>query len=1053
MWKFFPTLKQIRIIWILVLSLAGPALPAQIDWELPALEIREHDGLPSTYIRDVIEDKHGFIWIATYAGIVRFDGYQLTPLQDSILPQSEFNDILYDEQRDLLWIGNSYGLFSYHLPTEQVRRYKTVENLGENQIQHLALSADAGLWIGTRNRLAHLPSGADSLITIELNDPDRGLPVTDIKCILPDPARQNRLWLSTDVGMLCYYMDSGHVQYCADMIDVDHLRHVNTMAVNPSSGYIYFGISSIRNNPNDYNYIVLDSRRDEVVDAILIDPLWENRNISFLRDSIALLSGSSGFAYYHERSKQLGTVHRNEAGDPIGYRGYFVDSRDNVWSGSTEGIRMYRTATTPGKSYYYEADFPGWYHVVTSCYYDQEEGSLYLGVFGGEGLYRFDLSQRSWHIYPYLSPDGRQLKTDFTGVGRGANGEISVLGNGGYYQLNEDGGIEKTQAPFPGRHMWLNGFWDTQQRLLGTTSRGVVTTAANDYQLEDITEQVYYCEANTGEEIYWEDSRGNVWIGGLCGGFNQIDGRSGQVHSFASPELSSGSIISGISEWDGFVWAQTGEGDIYVVDVRKPDLGIIENIPLREWVDNRRIDLVNSESFEAELFIGGVFDRQGRFWFLCAQGIYCFDRANGRLELFDESVGITVKDPQMNVFVGNQGVCLADGTIAFTTRKGICWFDPVRLSNRIDLAKPYIRAVNINNELAVADTAGLFKRAYRLGPRENFVGFDFSALAFDHPGDVRFRYKLAGVDKEWKDPGDRRFISYSQLKGGEYTFQLQAANAAGVWSEEEARIQLRIDKFWYQRTWAKGLFLIVFVVGILAIYFSRLRRAIEREQLKIQYERELTEIKMQALTAQMNPHFIFNSLNSIDFYIIKNDTRKASQYLNRFSRLMRLILKNSRANYVALKDDLEALKLYLEIEALRFSHRFRYELVLDDNIDQDFLKIPPMLVQPYVENSIWHGLLHKRDDGCIRIHYTFDEEREVLRCTVTDNGIGRERSIELKQSSNGKKERKSFGMNITKNKIEAMKFLHGIDASVSITDLYNDAQEGSGTQVELIIPV
>ncbi|MEM8906876.1 MAG: histidine kinase, partial [Bacteroidota bacterium] len=166
---------------------------------------------------------------------------------------------------------------------------------------------------------------------------------------------------------------------------------------------------------------------------------------------------------------------------------------------------------------------------------------------------------------------------------------------------------------------------------------------------------------------------------------------------------------------------------------------------------------------------------------------------------------------------------------------------------------------------------------------------------------------------------------------------------------------MQIARFWYQTAWAKGLGLASVIFGILFTYFSRLNRAIEKEHLKTAYERDLAELKMQALTAQMNPHFIFNSLNSIDFYIIKNNTRNASQYLNRFSRLMRLILKNSRSNYVSLKDDLDALQLYLEIEALRFNHQFQHEINIDSTIDQDYIKVPPMLIQPYVENAIWHG--------------------------------------------------------------------------------------------------
>jgi LytS/YehU family sensor histidine kinase len=152
---------------------------------------------------------------------------------------------------------------------------------------------------------------------------------------------------------------------------------------------------------------------------------------------------------------------------------------------------------------------------------------------------------------------------------------------------------------------------------------------------------------------------------------------------------------------------------------------------------------------------------------------------------------------------------------------------------------------------------------------------------------------------------------------------------------------------------------------------------------------------MSALLAQMNPHFLFNSLNSIDSYIIKNESKKASEYLNNFARLMRLILQNSRSNYISLKDELESLELYLQMESLRFANRFAYEIQLEPEIDSSSVLIPPMLIQPYVENAIWHGLMHKKDEKHGKVVWLFQKEESLL-CVMKTMALAREKSSALR---------------------------------------------------------
>lgn len=228
------------------------------------------------------------------------------------------------------------------------------------------------------------------------------------------------------------------------------------------------------------------------------------------------------------------------------------------------------------------------------------------------------------------------------------------------------------------------------------------------------------------------------------------------------------------------------------------------------------------------------------------------------------------------------------------------------------------------------------------------------------------------------------------------------------------------------------------------------RTEAELKQMKAEFEKQIAETEMSALRAQMNPHFIFNVLNSINRYILMSDGETASRYLTQFARLIRLVLENSKTAKVALEADLEALKLYINMEKLRFLDKFDYKIEIDEEIDQKFTQVPPLLIQPYVENAIWHGLMQKEDGGMLIISLKLESEN-VLSVTVEDNGIGRNNSAILKSKT--ALNHKSYGLQMTKDRISIVNKLYGIQTAVEIEDLYDDKDNPSGTRVTLTIPV
>jgi sensor histidine kinase YesM len=226
----------------------------------------------------------------------------------------------------------------------------------------------------------------------------------------------------------------------------------------------------------------------------------------------------------------------------------------------------------------------------------------------------------------------------------------------------------------------------------------------------------------------------------------------------------------------------------------------------------------------------------------------------------------------------------------------------------------------------------------------------------------------------------------------------------------------------------------------------RISKIKEGEMLTRQYEKKIATVEMGSLRAQMNPHFMFNSLNSINNFILKNDPDNASGYLTKFSRLMRLILDNSRNEWVLLENELKALELYIELEALRFDNAFDYRIEVTEDVNPEAVLVPPMIIQPYVENAIWHGLLHRKESGGkLDIHIW--KNGGMLNIEIEDNGIGREEAKKRKSKTATKQ--KSHGMEITSQRLEIVNKLYGVHASVAIKDVVNGMGESEGTVVLL----
>ncbi|MBL4651950.1 MAG: histidine kinase [Flavobacteriales bacterium] len=342
------------------------------------------------------------------------------------------------------------------------------------------------------------------------------------------------------------------------------------------------------------------------------------------------------------------------------------------------------------------------------------------------------------------------------------------------------------------------------------------------------------------------------------------------------------------------------------------------------------------------------------------------------------------------------------------------------------------------------DTAIL--KAYVLPYSQNFLNINFIGFSYKNPESIQYKYKMWGIDNTWTFTNNNS-VQYTTLPPGEYKFVVSSMNKNGIWSENQASLQFTITPPFWETWWFLLTFISVIIVISSSVLYLWIRNIKERERAKSAIDKKIASAELQTLRAQMNPHFMFNTMSSIQHYITLNETESALRYLSKFSKLMRKILDNSKTPAITVKNEMETLELYLSLESLRFKNKLDYSFDIDKSIDQNYDEIPAMLIQPYVENAIIHGINHKEGKGTINVKLT--RENDFIKCTITDDGVGRKRSAEINKSKN--KRHTSSGMSITKERLNLLNEAQGQKTNVTITDLSDKESNATGTQIEIYI--
>jgi hypothetical protein len=512
----------------------------------------------------------------------------------------------------------------------------------------------------------------------------------------------------------------------------------------------------------------------------------------------------------------------------------------------------------------------------------------------------------------------------------------------------------------------------------------------------------------------YEDTSQRIWAGSQQAGLFTIDGH--KVYPWSRRDTLFGRRIQDIVQAGQNMWVSISD---YGLAIIRPDSTIIR-ITQKEGLSSDIIDVLFAEN--DTIVWAGTNNGLNRITIdPAARGPVKIDYYTMREGLPSNRIYQIIKHKD-KIWLG-------------TTQGAI------RLNPEFTRAPSIMPKLNAG-PLLVNGIARNMKDSLILGPNENNLVIKFKAITYRKPVPITYHYRLIGIDKNYvvTDVPEAR---YPDLGHGKYTFCINASYNSEFDPAFEQRYQLVIRKHLSDTTLFKILVLTAALLLLIAIFRMILRASKAREEEK----RKLLQAEKRSLLSQMNPHFIFNSLNSIQHYIVQNDQLQANNFLSNFSGLIRRILDNSKKNLIPLNEEITTLSLYLSMEDLRFEGGFTYQILKDTRIDYNETMIPPMLLQPFVENAIWHGLMPSKSPGKLTISFEYQEG--YVRCTVEDNGIGRRKAATIRGS---REPHTSSGIRNIEERIDLLNKITRKKFRLKVTDLYLPNSEACGTLIELIIP-
>lgn len=987
----------------------------------------------------MLEDKYGFLWFGTADGLNKYDGKHFT------VYHHDFDDSA---------------------------------SIASSEIRCMAEGVDGTLWIGTvEGGVDKFDRATESFI--HYRNPRRDVGNTKSICV----DRTGAVWFVVQHPQFALYRlnptTGNYTQYRHDPADPHSIssNYVLTVCLD-SSGTVWVGTLDAGINRFDpaknrfVNYRTVPEYGFAHTDAIYFlaatsgNTLWMG---NLQQESIRRL---------HERNGEVSvTAFRNQMQSENFPGAVFVDATGYVWVGTiVRGIYVLDQRTNKSERYTHNpADIRSLIGNRVAAIHKDRRGNIWVCTDAGVGK----IHDRARHfenvLHNGVNPIGLSAKTVRSFLQDSEN-SLWVGTEGGGLAHRQSDTFCYYRADEPYRDNWQ----DNTVNALYRTRRGefLLGTNAGMYTLDKkkgVLKKIFHL---LGRNIWTlhEDGRENLWVGTLFNGLLMLDSSRQHIKSFfqlTTIDNAKGEGIFFLHETpDGLFWIG-GRSGLYQFNpvthqikrykhhadnphgLNYNHVWFIDSLNANELILGTTGGGINVFDMHTEQFrhyttrdglpsniiCGMLRDVHDNWWISTKRGLAKMSSDRKSIITFGVNDGIAIDNFHFRT-------CLTDaeGFMYFGGTGGYIRFHPDSIA-LTSLPPPLVfTSFKVFDKRYPLDSALVEKKYIRLPYNHNFFSLEFAALDMTNPSRNQYQYKLEGLDAAWRQAdGSYAVTSYTDVAPGLYRFLLRGANSYGVWNTQGIELFIEVEPAWWQTWWFRAIVGIA-VVGIL-LGFLQWRTA--ESKRKNSMKKQMAEFQLQAVRAQMNPHFIFNALNSILSFIVANNRKQAHLYLAKFARLIRATLDNSRKERITLAEEVWLLQLYCELEAMRFSGKFAFSITVDPALDADAQHVPAMLLQPFVENAIKHGLIHTRAEGKVEI--AFCRDGKWLVCTITDNGIGRHRAQQLKERS--LRSHVSQGIGLIRSRLAILEALEGDSYSLDIHDLTSPSAEYGGTRIEVRLPL
>ncbi len=976
--------------------------------ELPYLQWSTADGLAQSQVRSIYQDHIGYLWFGTLGGVSRFDGEDFDNFarQDGLLG-NQVNAIT--EISDSLMVFGSVGGLSFY-NGQQFTNVRFPEAMQSAQVNHFYTAADGTLYIATeRGQLLY----RDSLFIGEAIFNDLHLK----RHFEAEVDGEMTLFTVAKAGV--FRRKSGGWQQVLDARE--DLGATLMDAVPDGQGGLYLAtIGRGLLHWSGANSNIRAFLPEDGLISVNISGFSQNGDHCWIRSR-------EGFSRLDLESAELRAYGSKTGLDPVDVRTIFEDRSGNVWLGTNgggvlkflgEAVQHFNTAHGMSGD------------IVMAPLRDGD--ALWFGTYDNgitllkDSTYtHFDMddglrSTRVWCAVKHVVSAAKAA--DEGVVWFGTSGGLSRFENGKFITYTTDDGLPHNQV--------LSLFAERDGALYVGTARGLVRY---DSQTDDFSEVAD--APGTKVRAICRHRDGNLWLATNSGVYALKE--NSVLHVSESSGLPDNSVYCIETGPDGALWAGTESGLC-----RIDPSGKVSELLLEGGFGANHVNFIAFDDADA--------------WLGTNAGVFHSSNAADS----EPKWRSLARHDGVIYLETNQNAVLLDGDVVWVgTSEALTRIDRAALAQREerDELSIHISEVRINLERPEWQKYGWQPGAYGSWPTyldvphtDNHFTFFFDALSLGDPEGVQYQYRLNGIDEDWEAWTETDFASYSQLPYEDLVFEVRARSRSGEESGIASFAFSVQTPFWL--SWWFVTLEVLAVFGVLyLIYRSRRRAFIEKvEKEKLEYRSKMLALEQQTLNSSMNRHFIFNALNSIQYYINRKDRVAANRYLSSFAKLIRKNLDSSQVNFTSLREEIERLQLYLDLEHMRFKDKFDYTIDVADDVDQEAIKVPSMLLQPFLENSIWHGILPMEKSGHIEVKVAMHGSSAVA-FTVTDNGIGIETSRRNKVQ---REDHISQGMTITSGRIELIRRMTKEEVVLKGPyELQNGSDEVVGTRVELILPL